>query len=103
MAGRTPMVACQLLRQSPEPRRKASSSRDSSRRKIRKIGPLEEEPMNDVAVRTGVIALLCSVAIFCGIAFAESRPNAANNSTSAFAVLVGDWTRTQGPYVISIR
>ena len=58
--------------------------------------------MKDVAVRTGLIASLTSVVISCGVAFAESPPAVANNSTSAFAVLVGKWMRTQGPYVISI-
>jgi hypothetical protein len=57
--------------------------------------------MKNVAVRIGLIALSTAVVVASGVALAQSPPVPATNS--AFSVLVGRWTRTQGPYVISIN
>ena len=58
--------------------------------------------MKNVAVRIGLIALSTAV-VTSGVALAQSPPVPATNSALAFSVLVGRWTRTQGPYVISIN
>jgi hypothetical protein len=59
--------------------------------------------MKNVAVRIGLIALSTAVVVTSGVASAQSPPVPATNSALAFSVLVGRWTRTQGPYVISIN
>ena len=59
--------------------------------------------MKNVAVRIGLIALSTAVVVTSGVALAQSPPVPATNSALAFSVLVGRWTRTQGPYVISIN
>jgi hypothetical protein len=59
--------------------------------------------MKNVAVRIGLIALSTAVVVTSGVALAQSPPVPATNSAPAFSVLVGRWTRTQGPYVISIN
>jgi len=59
--------------------------------------------MKNVAVRIGLIALSTAVVVASGVALAQSPPVPATNSALAFSVLVGRWTRTQGPYVISIN
>jgi hypothetical protein len=58
--------------------------------------------MKNVAVRIGLIALSTAV-VTSGVALAQSPPVPVTNSALAFSVLVGQWTRTQGPYVISIN
>jgi hypothetical protein len=57
--------------------------------------------MKNVAVRIGLIALSTAVVVTCSVALAQSLPVPVTNSAPAFNVLVGQWTRTQGPYVIS--
>jgi hypothetical protein len=59
--------------------------------------------MKNLAVRIGLIALSTAVVVTSGVALAQSPPVPATNSAPAFSVLVGRWTRTQGPYVISIN
>ena len=59
--------------------------------------------MKNVAVRIGLMALSTAVVVTSGVALAQSPPVPATNSAPAFSVLVGRWTRTQGPYVISIN
>jgi hypothetical protein len=59
--------------------------------------------MKNVAVRIGLIALSTAVVVTSGVALAQSLPVPVTNSAPAFSVLVGRWTRTQGPYVISIN
>jgi len=59
--------------------------------------------MKNVAVRIGLIALSTAVVVTSGVALAQSPPVPATNPALAFSVLVGRWTRTQGPYVISIN
>jgi uncharacterized protein (DUF2147 family) len=59
--------------------------------------------MKNVAVRIGLIALSTAVVVTSSVALAQSLPVPVTNSAPAFSVLVGQWTRTQGPYVISIN
>ena len=59
--------------------------------------------MKNVAVRIGLIALSTAVVVTSRVALAQSLPVPVTNSAPAFSVLVGQWTRTQGPYVISIN
>ena len=59
--------------------------------------------MKSVIAGAGSIVLSTFVAATCSIALAESTPLPAASSAPAFSVLVGKWTRTQGPYVITIN
>ena len=56
--------------------------------------------MKNVAARNGLIVLAAS-AVFCDFASAQSPPVAP--TSLSFGVLVGRWTRTEGPYVININ
>ena len=58
--------------------------------------------MKSVTAGAGLIVLSTFVAT-CSVALADSTPLPAASSAPAFSVLVGQWTRTQGPYVITIN
>ena len=59
--------------------------------------------MKNAAAGACLIALSASVALTCGVALSDSIPRPATGSTPPFGILVGQWTRTQGPYVITIN
>lgn len=59
--------------------------------------------MKNVTAGARLIALSTFVAATCSIALADSTPLPATPSAPAFSVLVGRWTRTQGPYIITIN
>jgi hypothetical protein len=59
--------------------------------------------MKNVAIRDGVIVLAASGAVFCSVAFAQSPPVAPAPASVSFGVVVGQWARTEGPYVININ
>ena len=59
--------------------------------------------MKNVTAGIGLIALSTFVAATFSVALADSTPLPATSSAPAFSVLVGQWTRTQGPYVITIN
>ena len=59
--------------------------------------------MKNVTAGTGLIVLSTFVAATFSVALADSTPLPATSSALAFSVLVGQWTRTQGPYVITIN
>jgi len=59
--------------------------------------------MKNVAIRSGLIVLASSGAVFCSVASAESPPVAPTPASLSFGVLVGRWARTEGPYIININ
>jgi uncharacterized protein (DUF2147 family) len=59
--------------------------------------------MKSVTAGAGLIVLSTFVAATRSVALADSTPLPATSSAPAFSVLVGQWTRTQGPYVITIN
>ena len=59
--------------------------------------------MKNVTAGAGLIVLSTFVAATFSVALADSTPLPATSSALAFSVLVGQWTRTQGPYVITIN
>src|SRR6188474_1389063 len=63
----------------------------------------ERPPMKSVTAGAGLIVLSTFVAASWNVALADSTPPPATGSAPAFSVLVGQWARTQGPYVITIN
>ncbi len=59
--------------------------------------------MKNVTAGAGLIVLSTFVAAPFSVALADSTALPATSSAPAFGVLVGQWTRTQGPYVITIN
>jgi hypothetical protein len=59
--------------------------------------------MKNAAAGAGLIVLSTLVAASCNVALADSTPLPATGSAPAFSILVGQWARTQGPYVITIN
>ena len=59
--------------------------------------------MKNVAIGNGLIVLAASGAVFCSFAFAQSPPVAPAPASLSFGVVVGQWARTEGPYVININ
>src|SRR4051812_21157125 len=55
--------------------------------------------MKNVAIGNGLIVLAASVALLCSVASAQSPAPA----SLSFGVVVGQWARTEGPYVININ
>jgi hypothetical protein len=58
--------------------------------------------MKNAAAGACLIVLSASVALTCGVALSDSTPRPATGSAPPFGILVGQWTRTQGAYVITI-
>src|SRR5712672_1966817 len=59
--------------------------------------------MKNAAIGNGLIVLAASVALLCGVASAQSPPVAPAPASLSFGVVVGQWARTEGPYVININ
>ena len=59
--------------------------------------------MKNVAIGNGLIVLAASVVLLCGVASAQSPPAAPSPASLSFGVVVGQWARTEGPYVININ
>jgi hypothetical protein len=59
--------------------------------------------MKSVTAGAGLIVLSTFVAASWSVALADSTPLPATGSAPAFSILVGQWARTQGPYVITIN
>ena len=59
--------------------------------------------MKNVAIGNGLIVLAASVVLLCGVASAQSPPAAPAPASLSFGVVVGQWARTEGPYVININ